>query len=281
MKYYRDCFSGSEALGWLHEHLKANPSYGPGVTRTQAQLLCQKFLERNVFADILSCSQTAKPVFEENRLYSFVNKSSCKKNSDSQSNDSKENEHSKHSSMKVGSTRVLKPLMKRSSSYSEKIQAPTKPFRTRRGMLYMAKEDTSGEELFRTRFNSRKKQALSDKTNQIIFENSVANPVKSSHVKLAIKETSGLSRKWKSECDLNLSERSSDISSVKSEMEVNSMVNSEATKFSANNRPHNSYLAGSKATLTDASAKDKILQDKCNELWKDICLERWDVDFLN
>ena len=72
MKYYDDCFSGSDALAWIHDFLKCNPNFGQNVSRTQAKLLCQKLLQRNVFEDVVGQFKSRKPEFEETHLYGFV-----------------------------------------------------------------------------------------------------------------------------------------------------------------------------------------------------------------
>ena len=251
MKYYNDCFSGSEAIDWMYEYLKTNPNYGYNVARDQAERLCQSFLKRNVIEDILPCCQNTKPTFEENRLYNFVSKSISKRERNLKSSDSKENEHSKHSKVKVASTG--KPL-KRKSSFSQNTQdtkRPFTPFKERKGLQNLAKETNT-------------EKTMVDTTNE-----------------LPSASESTLSRKWKSHLDLRLIPGDSCDEGPVMELKslINNPINAKAnTGFStsdfSNNKPGPIVTADSKAT-PGTSVEEIPHEDECNVIWKDVCLERF------
>ena len=48
MRTYDNCFTGSEAIEWLHKHLKKNPNFDGEVTKEQAVRLFQKLLKAGV-----------------------------------------------------------------------------------------------------------------------------------------------------------------------------------------------------------------------------------------
>lgn len=294
LKYYHDCFSGSEALAWMHEYLKLNPNYGSNVTRTQAQQLCQKFLQQNVFEAVLpepGC-QTIKPVFEESRLYSYVKKKEVRRLKASH-HDSKENERPTKSQSKTNTASTSKaPLsLKRKSSFSGIIQRRRKPF-GERGLQNMAEERICNVKMSKKPFNTRNKQVSSEEVNPLIFENSIVKPlpVKSHHghgqlhtcSKTGIKGMGGLSRKWKSDFDLSSIRNSeSDIPSGASVTEVigvtNCASNCEAVTLPETLRS-NEPCSNESVELIRPSAKtsseSKSLQGEFNELWMEVCLER-------
>ncbi|XP_032073083.1 DEP domain-containing protein 1A [Thamnophis elegans] len=49
---YGNCFTGAEAVDWLHEILRNNINFGPEVTRQQTIQLLRKFLKNHVIEDI-------------------------------------------------------------------------------------------------------------------------------------------------------------------------------------------------------------------------------------
>nr|XP_005990775.2 PREDICTED: DEP domain-containing protein 1B [Latimeria chalumnae] len=67
---HENCFTGSEAVDWLHELLQGNHNFGPDVTRTQTLQLLKKFLKNHVIEDIKG--RWGKEDFEDNgHLYRF------------------------------------------------------------------------------------------------------------------------------------------------------------------------------------------------------------------
>ena len=53
MRTYDNCFTGLEAIDWLHKHLKKNPNFDGDVTRDQAVKLLQKLIKARVVEPVL------------------------------------------------------------------------------------------------------------------------------------------------------------------------------------------------------------------------------------
>ncbi|XP_077500589.1 DEP domain-containing protein 1A-like [Amblyomma americanum] len=70
MRTFDNCFVASEAISWLHEHLKGDPDFGPGVTRSQTLQLLQKFLENRVIEAVRSSKH--KIIQDDKQLYRFT-----------------------------------------------------------------------------------------------------------------------------------------------------------------------------------------------------------------
>ena len=70
LRSYEQCFSGAEALEWLHSYIQNHPSFGAHVTREQTFLLLQKFLENKVFEN--ATSKSNKKFQDTNCLYRFT-----------------------------------------------------------------------------------------------------------------------------------------------------------------------------------------------------------------
>ncbi|XP_077133894.1 DEP domain-containing protein 1A isoform X1 [Ranitomeya variabilis] len=51
-KTYGNCFTASEAIDWLHHHLRNNSNFGSDVTRQQTIQLLRKFLKNHVIEDL-------------------------------------------------------------------------------------------------------------------------------------------------------------------------------------------------------------------------------------
>ncbi|XP_073499976.1 DEP domain-containing protein 1A isoform X3 [Phyllobates terribilis] len=51
-KTYGSCFTASEAIDWLHHHLRNNSNFGSDVTRLQTIQLLRKFLKNHVIEDL-------------------------------------------------------------------------------------------------------------------------------------------------------------------------------------------------------------------------------------
>lgn len=212
MKYYDDCFSGSDALAWIHDFLKLNPNFGQNVSRTQAKLLCQKLLQRNVFEDVVGQFKSTKPVFEESHLYSFISKVGVFK--EVGGSDSKENADS--TSFKVEMIKNKGSTLKRHSSFSDRLHLTRKPLGDRNGLQNIPKEfkNESNPRLIRnksSRYNGLR-QSDSNEKGGLVLQNTSAVRTKpeQSQVRLRGKQyrkgVSGLTRKWKSEYDISLME---------------------------------------------------------------------------
>jgi len=52
MRTYENCFTGAEAIEWLHKHLKKNPNFDGEVTKEQAVRLLQKLLKAAVIEPV-------------------------------------------------------------------------------------------------------------------------------------------------------------------------------------------------------------------------------------
>ena len=52
LRTFDHCFTGLEAVDWLHKHLKKNPNFGPDVSKDQATQLLQKLLRAQMIEDI-------------------------------------------------------------------------------------------------------------------------------------------------------------------------------------------------------------------------------------
>ena len=48
MKNVERCFSGSEAINWLHKNLVSDTRFVQDITKDQTVLLLQKFLQTNI-----------------------------------------------------------------------------------------------------------------------------------------------------------------------------------------------------------------------------------------
>ena len=90
MKSVEECFTGSEALDWLHKHLRKNPNFESDVSREQILLLLQKILRSGLITPACpsggdlstSTSSSVSPTtntlsnyhheFSLNELYRFV-----------------------------------------------------------------------------------------------------------------------------------------------------------------------------------------------------------------
>ena len=205
MKYYDDCFSGSEVLAWIHDFLKFNPNFGQNVSRTQAKLLCQKLLQRNVFEDVVEQFKLTKPSFEENHPYCFVGR---KRGKEQATAEAKENENplppkSQISSTKKGST------LKRHSSFSDRFQLTRKPLGDRKGLQNISNDmnnilddiDKPLPTSLRHDMNNEKK----GKTGKMHSKPRQSNA--RFKRKQSEKSFSGLTRKWKSEFDISLLEK--------------------------------------------------------------------------
>jgi len=69
-KSYDQCFSGSDALDWVYKYLQNHPSYGTHITKEQAFMLLQKFMENKVFECVTRKVGTQK-FQDSNCLYKF------------------------------------------------------------------------------------------------------------------------------------------------------------------------------------------------------------------
>ena len=70
LKSYENCFSGVEAVEWVHNYLQNHPAFDGNITRDQAFMLLQKFLDRNIFCP--ATGKECKKFQDSNFLYKFV-----------------------------------------------------------------------------------------------------------------------------------------------------------------------------------------------------------------
>ncbi|CAB4066220.1 unnamed protein product [Lepeophtheirus salmonis] len=66
-----NCFSGSEAVDWLHKYLKRNANFGVGVSKDQTLLLLEKLLKAGIFR--AGSKGQRSEIFKESELYVFPN----------------------------------------------------------------------------------------------------------------------------------------------------------------------------------------------------------------
>ncbi|XP_071439096.1 DEP domain-containing protein 1A-like [Hetaerina americana] len=71
IKLHDNCFSGGEAVSWLHSTLKDDENFGQDVTREKTFQLLSKFLKVGVFQCVNSGNADSKEAFKENELYRF------------------------------------------------------------------------------------------------------------------------------------------------------------------------------------------------------------------
>lgn len=75
MRMYEDSFVASEAVDWLHQHLRMNPNFEPDVTRDQTIALLKKFQKMGIIQDARGPDHKNVNVsFEDNtRLFKITN----------------------------------------------------------------------------------------------------------------------------------------------------------------------------------------------------------------
>jgi len=89
LKSYEQCFSGAEALDWIHSYIQNHPSFGAHVTREQAFMLLQKFIENDVFQNAVG--KVTKKFQDTNCLYKFSDSDISSQNEDDNQTTGKEN----------------------------------------------------------------------------------------------------------------------------------------------------------------------------------------------
>jgi hypothetical protein len=314
MKYYDDCFSGSDALAWIHDFLKCNPNFGQNVSRTQAKLLCQKLLQRNVFEDVVGQFKSRKPEFEETHLYGFVSKARVMK--EAKANDEKENANSTSCKAEMSSKKVGSAL-KRHSSFSDRLQLSRKPLGDRTGLQNISKEVNHNNKLTRlkpTRGSLR--QNVNNEKGGLVLQNIGAVNTKPAQSNFQLKEKhsgfkrlSGLTRKWKSEYDISLMERneescdesmtcdeeivcqeSTDQQGTANKIAQTTASNDQVDCHSMsdkNNTQKTVDIGGSRGTSSenaemnmDSHEEEHCPQTDPNELWMTVCLERYRIYIL-
>ncbi|XP_053647606.2 DEP domain-containing protein 1A isoform X2 [Cherax quadricarinatus] len=78
LRQYERCFTATEAIDWLLNHLQSDPNFANSVSREQTTKLLRKFLKAGLIEDVRG--NTTKPEdFKDNReLYKFSNRSPLK-----------------------------------------------------------------------------------------------------------------------------------------------------------------------------------------------------------
>ena len=298
MKYYHDCFSGSDVLAWIHHFLKLNPNFNQNVSRSQAKLLCQKLLQRNVFEDVVEQFKLTKPAFEEHHLYCFVGKKRGKEQAEA-----KENENSLPPKSQMSSTKKQSTL-KRRSSFSDRFQLTRKPLGDRKGLQNISNEmnnklddiDKPSQTSLRHDINNEKR----GKTEKMHSKPRQSNArLKGKHSE---KNISGLTRIWKSEFDISLLEKveprcDQDLKNdsggrTSTDQKGLSNDNTQTTsgeQVVCHNIPDNikqktvgdgcqsrsqETSSGNQKRTADNHKEECHLQTDPNELWLTVCLER-------
>lgn len=113
LKSYDQCFSGSDALQWLYSYLQNHPSFGTHVTREQAFMLLQKFLESNVFLGVVE--KNSKKFQDTNHLYRFVDDRPEKSENEKNGEETKEDKENFTSRSSL--TNLIRTISKRNSKY--------------------------------------------------------------------------------------------------------------------------------------------------------------------
>ncbi|KAK7086424.1 hypothetical protein SK128_017618 [Halocaridina rubra] len=78
LRQYDRCFTASEAIEWLHNHLKSNPNFGSSVSREQTTKLLRKFLKAGLIEDVRGNATRPEDFRDNKELYKFSNKSPLK-----------------------------------------------------------------------------------------------------------------------------------------------------------------------------------------------------------
>ncbi|XP_006816189.1 DEP domain-containing protein 1B-like isoform X2 [Saccoglossus kowalevskii] len=78
VRLYDNCFTASDAVDWLHDHLRANINFGPEVTRQQTIQLLRKFVKSNIIHEVRR-KEYKETVFEDDgHLFRFTRTSPTK-----------------------------------------------------------------------------------------------------------------------------------------------------------------------------------------------------------
>ncbi|XP_033116295.1 DEP domain-containing protein 1B-like [Anneissia japonica] len=78
MRHYDNCFTSTEAIEFLLNHLHNDTNFGPWVTRDQTSRLLSKFIENRVIVEVKSSSSKG-PFEDDGRLYRLCPSSPIKK----------------------------------------------------------------------------------------------------------------------------------------------------------------------------------------------------------
>ncbi|KAF2356201.1 DEP domain [Trinorchestia longiramus] len=78
LRVYDDCFSGAEAVAWLHQHLCHNPNFSDSVSRDQTTALLKKFVRCGLLEDAVNGESGYSLQFRERGLYRFGSMSPLK-----------------------------------------------------------------------------------------------------------------------------------------------------------------------------------------------------------
>ncbi|XP_042863645.1 DEP domain-containing protein 1A-like isoform X3 [Penaeus japonicus] len=78
LRQYERCFTASEAIDWLHNHLQSDPNFGSSVSRDQTTKLLRKFLKSGLIEDVRGNSVRPEDFKDSRELYRFSNRSPLK-----------------------------------------------------------------------------------------------------------------------------------------------------------------------------------------------------------
>ncbi|KAK4307168.1 hypothetical protein Pmani_021048 [Petrolisthes manimaculis] len=79
LRHYDRCFTASEAIAWLHHHLRHDTNFGASVSRDQTTKLLRKFVKAGLIEDVRGSSYTHQEEFKDSKdLYRFSSRSPLK-----------------------------------------------------------------------------------------------------------------------------------------------------------------------------------------------------------
>ncbi|XP_045584516.1 DEP domain-containing protein 1A isoform X3 [Procambarus clarkii] len=78
LRQYDRCFTATEAIDWLLNHLQSNPNFGDSVSRDQTAKLLRKFLKAGLIEDVRGNTTRPDDFKDSRELYKFSNRSPLK-----------------------------------------------------------------------------------------------------------------------------------------------------------------------------------------------------------
>lgn len=78
LRQYERCFTASEAVDWLHQHLQSNPNFSRSVSRDQTIKLLRKFVKAGLLEDVRGVTTRPEDFREGRDLYRFSSRSPLK-----------------------------------------------------------------------------------------------------------------------------------------------------------------------------------------------------------
>lgn len=78
LRQYERCFTATEAVDWLHQHLQTNPNFSRTVSRDQTIKLLRKFVKSGLLEDVRGGTTRPEDFREGRDLYRFSSRSPLK-----------------------------------------------------------------------------------------------------------------------------------------------------------------------------------------------------------